>query len=295
MSENDVRPTGYQPRSYPYYAPPVLAPASAPPKGRPGARLVTVTAIVAALVGGASGATIATLDSGSPTGTTASPTTATVAGNTSTDVSAVAAKVLPSVVQVNVTTRQGAAIGSGVILTSDGKILTNAHVVEGATAVTVALSDGTKYQADVLGADSTADIAVIQAQNASGLTAATLGDSSRLKVGQQVVAIGSPAGLQNTVTSGIVSALNRKLSDISGGQPAPFGQTSHRTGSSPSYTAIQTDTAINQGNSGGALVDLSGQVIGINSAMYSPSGGSVGIGFAIPVNDAKTIVDQITG
>lgn len=309
MNENDFRPGhagGYQPQqqSHPYWGQPQAAPAvqvlSPPPrrKGRVTA-LVSAAAVAAALIGGASGAAIVGLDHGS-SAAPAAATASTVAGTTNTDVSAVAAKVLPSVVQVNVVTSEGEAIGSGVILSSDGKILTNAHVVSGATGnVTITLSDGTKYQASVLGADTKADIAVLQAQGASGLTAATLGDSSRLQVGQEVVAIGSPAGLQNTVTSGIVSALNRQLSDIGTGdqqqQSSPFGQTANRTSDSPSYTAIQTDAAINQGNSGGALVNMAGQVIGINSALYSPSqsAGSVGIGFSIPINDAKTIVSQI--
>ncbi|HVV09034.1 S1C family serine protease [Amycolatopsis sp.] len=305
MSENDVRPGhtgGYQPQhGYPHpYDPqqagPVLAPPRPPRRKGKVAVLVTATAVAAAVVGGASGAAIVGLD-GSSAGTASTATATTVSGSTSTDVSAVAAKVLPSVVQVNVTTSEGEAIGSGVILSSDGKILTNAHVVSGARSVTVTLNDGTKYQASVLGSNTTADIAVVQAQGAGGLTAATLGDSSRLQVGQEVVAIGSPGGLQSTVTSGIVSALNRNLSDIGTGDEgsSPYGQTADRTSDSPSYTAIQTDAAINQGNSGGALVNMAGQVIGINSAMYSPSGssGSVGIGFAIPINDAKTIVSQI--
>ncbi|TVT19825.1 trypsin-like peptidase domain-containing protein [Amycolatopsis acidiphila] len=309
MSENDFRPGhagGYQPQqqSHPYYGQQQPNPAVqvlAPPPRRKGKRvavLISATAVAAALVGGASGAAIVGFESGSAAAPTSTTAAQTVSGSTNTDVSAVAAKVLPSVVEVNVTTSQGEAIGSGVILSSDGKILTNAHVVSDAGSVTVTLSDGTKYQASVLGADTTADIAVLQAKGASGLTAATLGDSSQLQVGQEVVAIGSPAGLQNTVTSGIVSALNRQLSDIGTGdgqQSSPFGQTADQTSGSPSYTAIQTDAAINQGNSGGALVNMAGQVIGINSALYSPSSsaGSVGIGFAIPINDAKTIVSQI--
>ena len=306
MSENELgrgHAVGYQTshHSYPYYGPqpsPVLSPPPPRKKGKKVAVLVSATAIAAALVGGAGGAALVGLENHS--GTSASGTTAaqTVAGTTSTDVSAVAAKVLPSVVQVNLSTQQGEAIGSGVILSSDGKILTNAHVVEGAVGtVTITLSDGTKYQAKVLGSNTAADIAVLQAQGASGLTAATLGDSSRLQVGQEVVAIGSPGGLQNTVTSGIVSALNRQLSDIGSGseQTSPFDRTSNESSDSPSYSAIQTDAAINQGNSGGALVNMAGEVVGINSALYSPSAsaGSVGIGFAIPINDAKTIVSQI--
>jgi putative serine protease PepD len=280
-----------------------------PRKGGRVAMLVSATALGAALVGGVGGAAIVGLTANSADGATTSVSTPAVNGQTVSnstatgDVSAVAAKVTPSVVQINVTTDQGEAIGSGVILTSNGRILTNAHVVDGAQNVVITTSDGKKYQASVVGADTKADIAVVQAQNASGLTAASLGDSSKLVVGQEVVAIGSPGGLQNTVTTGIVSALNRNLSDIGQGeqqqQRSPFSRTSQQSSDSPSYTAIQTDAAINQGNSGGALVDTQGNVIGINSALYSPTAsangaaGSVGIGFAIPINDAKKIVDQI--
>ncbi|MDQ0379501.1 S1C family serine protease [Amycolatopsis thermophila] len=304
MNDNEFRASqaGGQPTySHPYYQQPVAAAPvlTAPrPKKKRVAVLVTASTLAAAVIGGASGAAIVGLDTGPSTGALPTASATTVSNTTNTDVSAVAAKVLPSVVQVNVTTRQGEAIGSGVILSSDGKILTNAHVVSGSVGdVTITLSNGTKYQASVLGADTKADIAVLQAKNASGLTAATLGDSSALQVGQQVVAIGSPGGLQNTVTSGIVSALNRQLSDISSGeQNNPFGQTANTSSDSPSYTAIQTDASINQGNSGGPLVNMNGEVIGINSALYSPSStsaGSVGIGFAIPINDAKTIIQHI--
>ncbi|WP_410644938.1 trypsin-like peptidase domain-containing protein [Amycolatopsis sp. lyj-346] len=337
MTENESRPGpaspgGHQPHQHttpqygpyeqyayqqqaapnPLFTPPpgAQAPTALKAKPRKGSRvamIVSATALGAALVGGVGGAAIVGLTTTSADGATTSVSTPaangqTVSNATSGDVSAVAAKVTPSVVQINVTTDQGEAIGSGVILTSDGRILTNAHVVDGAQNVVITTSDGKKYQADVVGADTKADIAVVQAQNASGLTAASLGDSSKLVVGQEVVAIGSPGGLQNTVTTGIVSALNRNLSDIGQGeqqQRSPFSRTSNESSDSPSYTAIQTDAAINQGNSGGALVDAQGNVIGINSALYSPSAsangsaGSVGIGFAIPIDDAKKIVDQI--
>ena len=305
---------GYQQQAAPNplftQQPPQQAPTALKTKPRKGGRvamIVSATALGAALVGGVGGAAIVGLTTTSADGATTSVSTPaatgqTVSNSTSGDVSGVAAKVTPSVVQINVTTDQGEAIGSGVILTADGRILTNAHVVDGAQNVVITTSDGKKYQASVVGADTKADIAVVQAKDASGLTAATLGDSSKLAVGQEVVAIGSPGGLQNTVTTGIVSALNRNLSDIGQGQEqqqSPFNRTSNQTEDSPSYTAIQTDASINQGNSGGALVDAKGNVIGINSALYSPtasangSAGSVGIGFAIPINDAKKIVDQI--
>lgn len=263
--------------------------------------LVTSAAVVAALVGGAGGAAFVTAAhdgaGSSPSTSSAGSTTGQQVSTGSADVSGVAERVLPSVVQIEASVPGGQSLGSGVILSEDGRILTNAHVVSDAVGdVTVTLSDGTTYRASVLGADEKADIAVLQARDASGLTPAVLGDSDSLKVGQEVVAIGSPAGLQNTVTSGIVSAVDRKLSDLSGQEPqSPFGrQAFDQTSDSPSYTAIQTDASINQGNSGGPLVNSAGEVIGINSAMYSPSGsGSVGIGFAIPINDAKTIIDNI--
>jgi putative serine protease PepD len=327
MTENESRPGpastgGHQPPhpsyasyyGYPQQSPinPLFQQQPAPPKPKRGGRVaavVSATALAAALIGGISGAAITGFGGGTATSaSTSGLATATgqqVSNTGITDVSNIAAKVLPSVVQVNVTLGQGEAIGSGVILSSDGRILTNAHVVDGAQGdVTVTLSNGTKYQASVVGADTKADIAVLQAKNASGLTAATLGDSSKLAVGSEVVAIGSPGGLQNTVTSGIVSALNRNLSDIGGGeqqQQSPFDRTSSQASAGPSYTAIQTDASINQGNSGGPLVNSAGEVIGINSALYNPSSsadgsaGSVGIGFAIPINDAKTIITQITG
>ncbi|MCW2774539.1 MAG: peptidase and chymotrypsin/Hap, partial [Nocardioides sp.] len=165
-------------------------------------------------------------------------------------VEAVAAKVLPSVVKINVSGAQGAGSGSGIILSSDGEILTNNHVAEiagdGGT-MSVSFNDGSTAKAEILGTDPLTDTAVIKAEGVSGLTPATIGKSSDLKVGESVVAIGSPFGLDSTVTSGIVSALNR---------PVDVG--SDGAGNSTTYPAIQTDAAINPGNSGGALVDLDG-------------------------------------
>ncbi len=316
MTENESRPGpastgGHQPHQHynhgwqaapnPLFTPQPQQPPAPPKKGGRVAVLVSATALAAALIGGVGGAALIGFDSdASATGTGSSgvATGQLVGNSTAGDVSGVAAKVLPSVVQVNVTTSQGEAVGSGVILTTDGRILTNAHVVADAEGdVTITLSDGKQYKASVVGSDTKADIAVLQAKDASGLTAASLGDSGKLVVGQQVIAIGSPGGLQNTVTTGIVSALNRKLDELSNGQKgqrSPYDRTSDQTG--PSYTAIQTDASINQGNSGGALVDGQGNVIGINSALYNPgSTGSIGIGFAIPINDAKKIVEQIVG
>jgi putative serine protease PepD len=209
-------------------------------------------------------------------------------------VESVAQKVLPSVVKIDVTTQQGSGSGSGIILTADGTILTNNHVVEGAEGggtLTVSFNDGTTAEAEILGTDPLTDTAVIKAEGVSGLTPATIGKSANLGVGEGVVAIGSPFGLDATVTSGIVSALDR-----------PVNVGSDDQGNSTTYPAIQTDAAINPGNSGGPLVDMTGAVIGINSSIrtaasqspYGQSGsGSIGLGFAIPIDEVMPIVDQM--
>jgi serine protease Do len=165
--------------------------------------------------------------------------------------------------------------GSGVIVSSEGYILTNNHVVEGAKEIHVALTDGREFDATVVGADPSSDIAVIKIE-AEGLPVAPLGNSDDLQVGDWVVALGSPFGLENTVTAGIVSAT---------------GRTNMRLADYEDF--IQTDAAINPGNSGGALVNLSGQVVGINTAIASRTGGYMGVGFAIPVNQAKDVMEQL--
>ncbi|GAA2009479.1 hypothetical protein GCM10009818_21750 [Nakamurella flavida] len=203
----------------------------------------------------------------------------------------VASAVLPSVVSVLSTSSSSQGEGSGVILSGDGLILTNNHVIEGATTLQVRFNDGTTADATVVGADATDDLAVIKAENVSGLTTATLGSSDNLQVGQQVVAIGSPLGLSATVTSGIVSALDRPVRTGS-------AQQTQSTAQDTVMNAIQTDAAINPGNSGGALVDMNGAVIGINSAIASTSttsgeAGNIGVGFAIPIDQAKRIAQEI--
>jgi len=165
--------------------------------------------------------------------------------------------------------------GSGVIVSSEGYILTNNHVVEGAKEIHVALTDGREFDAEVVGVDPSSDIAVIKIE-AEGLPVAPLGNSDDLQVGDWVVALGSPFGLENTVTAGIVSAT---------------GRTDMRLADYEDF--IQTDAAINPGNSGGALVNLSGQVVGINTAIASRTGGYMGVGFAIPVNQARDVMDQL--
>jgi len=172
--------------------------------------------------------------------------------------------------------RQFQSAGSGVIVDAkNGYILTNHHVVENASEITITLLDNRSFSAKVVGSDEGADIAVLQAKQPN-LVAMALGDSSRLEVGDYVVAIGNPFGLQNTVTAGIVSALGR-----SGINPEGYED------------FIQTDASINPGNSGGALVNLRGELVGINSAILSGNGGNIGIGFAIPVNMAKGVMDQL--
>ncbi|GLP78277.1 peptidase S1 [Mycobacterium antarcticum] len=227
----------------------------------------------------------------------------------------VAAKVVPSVVKLQIDMGGGQSEeGSGVVLDSDGLILTNNHVVAAlnsaptgdavqvapsgqevprptAMRATVTLSDGRTAPFSVVGADPSSDIAVVRAQGLSSLTPIALGSSKDLKVGQNVVAVGSPLGLQGTVTTGIVSALNRPVS--TGGE----GQDQNAV-----LDAIQTDAAINPGNSGGALVNMNGELIGVNSAIASLGGGgnasgaqsgSIGLGFAIPVDQAKRIANEL--
>ncbi len=196
---------------------------------------------------------------------------------------AVVAKVRPAVVEVNVTTQQGGAIGSGVIIDGRGYIVTNNHVVNGAQSMTVTLYDGTNLPAQLVGTDPADDLAVVKITPPSkGLTVATIGDSSKLQVGQDVMAIGNPLGITQTVTHGIISALGRNVSEGQGGATIP--------------NAIQTDAAINPGNSGGALVDMQGNLVGIptltaiDPEFNTPASG---VGFAIPSNRVATIVPQI--
>ena len=167
------------------------------------------------------------------------------------------------------------SLGSGVIVTSDGYILTNNHVVHGAQKLTVVLSDKSKHKATVIGTDPQTDIAVVKI-DVKDLPAATLGNSDNLKIGQWVIADGNPFELMHTVTAGIISATGRTSIGLAAYEDF-----------------IQTDASINPGNSGGALADLDGNVIGINTAISTPSGGNVGIGFAIPINMAKKIMDQL--
>ncbi|GAA2048222.1 trypsin-like peptidase domain-containing protein [Streptomyces cheonanensis] len=263
--------------------------------------LLAAVAVVAAGVGGGTAALLGDAQVGA-TGTGTSVSGTNVSVHTDGTVASVAAAVGPSVVEISTQT----ATGSGVILSSDGKILTNNHVVSGAGEVRVTFSDGSTATATVTGTDPDTDLAVIQARDVSGLPAATLGDSDAVAVGDQVVAIGSPEGLSGTVTSGIVSALDREVTvstedSTPQQQQWPFESGGGRyngdlgSGGTTTYRAIQTDASLNPGNSGGALVNMNGEIIGINSAMYSASAdsGSAGLGFAIPVNTVKTVLSDL--
>lgn len=208
--------------------------------------------------------------------TSKTPITPVVAPGSLADV---IANVSPSVVSINVSARGGSGTGSGVIINDQGAILTNAHVVQTATRITVNFADGHEAEAQLVDADEERDVAVIRVSETSGLTPAALGIDSTLRVGDTVLAFGSPLGLDGSVTAGIVSALNRQVE----------GRSSNLDG------MIQTDAAINPGNSGGPLVDSSGQVVGINTAIAttSESGGNIGVGFAIPIDVAMDVADGI--
>lgn len=214
----------------------------------------------------------------------------------------VATKVVPSVVMLETDLGRQSEEGSGIILSADGLILTNNHVVAAAgkgargeappgaaPKTTVTFSDGRTAPFTVVGADPTTDIAVVRVQDVSGLAPISIGSSADLRVGQPVIAVGSPLGLEGTVTTGIVSALNRPVSTT--------GDTGNQN---TVLDAIQTDAAINPGNSGGALVNMNGDLIGVNSAIATLGGdsadsqsGSIGLGFAIPIDQAKRIADEL--
>ena len=251
-------------------------------------------ALVVGLVGGFLGGYLGQL-AGSAGSAGAPSTTGPVASSPNAgvcDAETVAKAVLPTIVTINVVTEAGGGVGTGSIITDDGYILTNNHVVadaaNGATIV-VTFSNGQQLPATLVGRSSQADIAVVKVDSDSTLPTVTVGDSDGLAVGQPVVALGAPLGLSSTVTSGIVSALGRDVP-----VPADDGTMALLAG------AIQTDAAINPGNSGGALVDCSGAQIGVNSAIATvpnsagqAGGGSVGIGFAVPVNLAMNLAEQL--
>jgi putative serine protease PepD len=275
-------------------AAPAYAPV-APPRRSGRWRLGVAGLVAGALIGGGAGAGTAVLltDDGTvPAAPAAGQQVVINDPETATTATAAAAKAAPSVVTVYVSGSSGSGSGSGVVLTEDGYVLTNNHVVaeSGGGAVQVRTADGTLYDAEVVGTDPSADVAVVKLDGASGLTPAAFADSDEVQVGDVAVAIGAPLGLSNTVTDGIVSATNRAVNLGSSGDANTV------------IDAIQTDAAINPGNSGGALVDGAGEVIGVNTAIATVAGGlpggsdqsgNIGVGFAIPSNTAKRIATEI--
>jgi putative serine protease PepD len=275
------------------------APAAGTGPGRPRRNALLAAILAAGLLGGVTGALVDRAVIGQRTVISSLAAPPLPAANTVAapgSVQQVAAAVLPSVVSIEVQAGRTADEGSGVILTSDGLILTNNHVVEAAATtgtITVGFHDGTTADATIVGRDPTSDLAVLRAKGVTTLRPATFGQSADLQVGQPVVAIGSPLGLSGTVTSGIVSALNR---------PVRTGDTQTQdNGQDTVIDAVQTDAAINPGNSGGPLVNMRGEVVGINSAIASlgqgqeqgGQGGSIGLGFAIPSDEAQPIAQQL--
>ncbi|GAB2673841.1 trypsin-like peptidase domain-containing protein [Gordonia jinhuaensis] len=270
-------------------------PTTPAPSRRIVAMPIVVTAVLAGLIGGGvgiGGAALLHQDSSSrpPALVSAPANTATNAADLKPGSITYAAQVASkSTVDIKVTGSSGTAVGSGIVLSPDGYVLTNNHVVSGADGgkITVTTTDGKSYSGSVKGTSPSYDLAVVKLAGASGLTPATLGQSSDLQVGQQVVAVGSPENLSNTVTSGIISALSRTVT--AGGDSGE---------SVAVYNGLQTDTPINPGNSGGPLVNLAGQVVGVNSAVdtgQSSQGGvqAFGLGFAIPVDTAKRVANQL--
>ncbi|WP_245617931.1 S1C family serine protease, partial [Microbacterium terrae] len=307
--------------------------APAEPKKKPGAGKVVGLLVAAAIVGGAAGLGGAyagvNLFAPATTSSASAPTTVTV--NDTDDVNqttGIAATALPSVVTIAATSSSASGTGSGVILSKDGYIVTNTHVVtldgaSGDATVQVTTSDGHVYAAEVVGTDPTYDLAVIKIDADEALTPIEFASSSDLNVGDTAVAVGAPLGLSNTVTTGIVSALNRSIEIASSAAPdsgdsdssegdgqddgqegGPFqfdfgqGQTQSTPTQTISIAVIQTDAAINPGNSGGALVDDEGRLIGINVAIASAGSssdgsGSIGVGFAIPSDIVERVTDEI--
>lgn len=293
-----------------------------------GAGKVAALIVAASLVGGLAGLGGSYLGStiwAQPVGSTATGSDTITVNNPGSvnETTAIATAVLPSVVTIQVAGSGESGSGSGVVLSEDGYVLTNTHVVtlggaEANPAVRVTASDGTIYDAEIVGTDPIYDLAVIKLEGAEDLTPIEFADSSELNVGSTAVAVGAPLGLSNSVTTGIVSALNRSIQIASaalpdsatedapedqgedGGSPFQFdlpGTQQQGTSQSISISVIQTDAAINPGNSGGALVDSEGKLIGINVAIAtagsSEESGSIGVGFSIPSNIAKRVSEEI--
>jgi S1-C subfamily serine protease len=282
------QPSGYPSGPLPVYTPPTPP---TPPQKRSGhtGTIVIITLMIAIIFGlvlFAAGWEFAnTNNSGKNTGTssttTATSSSASSANTVITQQEAAIAKIEPSVVELKVFTAQGEQIGSGVIIDSKGDIVTNNHVVSGEQSIQVVLYNGTTEQAQLIGTSSANDLAVVRIAPFANMTVAQIGDSSKLTVGQEVLAVGNPLGITETATSGIISALNRSVTESTGTTIAQ---------------AIQTDAPINPGNSGGALVNLQGQLIGIptltaiDTETNTPANG---VGFAIPSNLVVSTLAQI--
>jgi putative serine protease PepD len=289
-------------------APPAAPPSRPTPPGRGRRGVAVLTAVGLTLVSATGGALVALAiddDNGAPA-TTSLDTRPAANGDTSSPdepLSQAAAEVLPSVVSISVRSDELSGSGSGIIISADGQILTNNHVVAAAADggdLTVTFSDGTTADASIVGRDPATDLAVIKADGVSGLTPATFGSSDDLNVGDTVLAIGSPLGLDGSVTSGIVSALDRSITLQGDQEQSPFGGSPQQgAGQTAVIDAIQTDAAINPGNSGGPLVNADGEVVGVNTAIASlaqgttSEGGNIGVGFAIPIDSARDIAQQL--
>ncbi|MCU7727385.1 trypsin-like peptidase domain-containing protein [Actinoplanes sp. KI2] len=272
------RTTPPPPPAPPYAIPPA-------PGGRHWPRRIAGGAAVLALIagGGTAGGVLAGRYLTDHPATTTGSTVATGAAATATEsdnLASVVKAVQPSIVTVLVDGARSSSLGSGVIISSDGLIVTNNHVVASDGTVSVRLSSGRTVPAKVVATDATNDLALVQATGLSGLTPATFGTNDGVVVGDTVLAFGAPLGLENTVTSGIVSAVDRSVD----------------TGTEKLSGLLQTDAPINEGNSGGALVDTSGHVIGIDVAIATASqsdSGSIGVGFAIPADTVTKVISQL--
>jgi putative serine protease PepD len=279
----------YQPTALVREAPPARAEPLEPPRRRRGAkRAIIAAAITAILAGGVAGGAggYLVMTNGNLTAVSLPQfDTPPVATGGSSSASNAAATVLPSVVSIQVNGAGGRGTGSGFVLDGRGHILTNNHVVDGASQVLLQFSNGRQVTGQVVGVDAAADVAVVRVAGAGVIRPVRLGRSGQLRVGESVVAIGSPLGLSGTVTAGIVSAVDRQANLGNSGQP---------------QSTIQTDASINPGNSGGPLVNAAGQVVGVNTAIATVGGserstGSIGIGFAIPIDRAAAVAAQIIG
>jgi putative serine protease PepD len=240
---------------------------------------IVLALLLAAGVGGAVGAGVALSTDDQPAAQSASPSTSESVSQSESSAAALYKREKDAVVEIHTTTEQGSATGSGFVIDKQGHIVTNEHVVEGATKVTVQFADQSEVQATIVGTDPSTDIAVLKVDRpASRLTPLSFASAGSLEVGDPVVAIGSPFGLDGTLTTGVVSGLGRKIE-------APNGFTIEN--------AVQTDAALNHGNSGGPLLDLQGRVVGVAAQIRSDSGGNVGIGYAVPGDTAQRVAREL--